>query len=357
MHILYTVCSWGLGHATRSLPIMRRLIDEGHELSIVSKDRSVELLRRELGDQVKDFVEIPDFPILSGNSPAEVMGRAMVYWPGFVKNIVDGHQQIKKLGDKSSFDLVISDGRYDGFLSDVPSFFISHQMRIMNPLRFGLMEKGSEVFNEYFFQFFSGVMIPDFGDEDNLSGDLGHNLVRIDESKLHYVGVLSDFRARRLKKEIDFLISITGPEPMRSVLEERLLSQAGELKGNIAATLGKSESIEVAQREGIKVYSFMSARQREELLNRSNMVISRSGYSTILDLAVIGSKALFLPTPGQVEQEYLGQYHNKKGTFYSVAQDEVDLCSDVEIAKKSKGIKRRCDVKASVDRVFDVIFS
>jgi len=357
MRILYTVCSWGLGHATRSLPVMRRLIDEGHELTLVSQGRSLEVLRRELGEQVEEFIEVADFPILSGSSPAEVMGRAMVYWPSFVKNIVEGHQKIKKIGEKSSFDLTISDGRYDGFLSDVPSFFISHQMRIMNPLRFGLMEKGSEVFNEYFFQFFSGVIVPDFGDEDNLSGDLGHNLVRIDKSKLHYVGVLSDFSSRRLKKEIDYLISVTGPEPMRSVLENKLLSQAGELKGTVAVTLGKSESVEVAEQEGIKVYSFLSAKQREELLNRSKMVISRSGYSTILDLAVIGSKALFLPTPGQVEQEYLGQYHNSRGTFYSVAQDEVDLCSDVDLAKKCSGIKRRCDVKASVDRVFDVIFS
>jgi len=52
MQIIYGVCSWGLGHATRSLPIMRKLISEGHELAIISNGRTLELLKKELGKKL-----------------------------------------------------------------------------------------------------------------------------------------------------------------------------------------------------------------------------------------------------------------------------------------------------------------
>ena len=90
-------------------------------------------------------------------------------------------------------------------------------------------------------------------------------------------------------------------------------------------------------------------------MNRAKLVISRSGYSTILDLAVIGTKALMIPTPGQVEQEYLGQYHNQKRTFYSVNQDKINLKRDVEIAKKTTAIRRKCDIDKSVENILDIV--
>jgi UDP-N-acetylglucosamine transferase subunit ALG13 len=219
-----------------------------------------------------------------------------------------------------------------------------------------MFERGSEIFNLFFFKRFAAVIIPDYRD-DNLSGDLSHNLKRIDENKIHYVGVLSDFKKKKEKKDIDFLISISGPEPQRTMLEEKLVSQVSDLKGKIIITLGKTEKKDKFNKKNIETYSFLSKEKREDFLNRSKLVISRSGYSTIMDLAIIGSKALMTPTPGQVEQEYLGQYHNKKGTFYSVNQNKINLKKDVEIAKKRSGIKRKCDVDKSVENIINVITS
>jgi predicted glycosyltransferase len=226
----------------------------------------------------------------------------------------------------------------------------------MNPLRINMFERGSEIFNLFFFKRFAGVISPDYKD-DNLSGDLSHNLRRIDENKIHYVGVLSDFKKRKTKKDIDYLISISGPEPQRTMLEKKLVSQVNDLKGKIVITLGKTEKNDKLNKKNIETYSFLSKEKREEFLNRTKLVISRSGYSTIMDLAVIGSKALMIPTPGQIEQEYLGKYHNKKGTFYSVNQNNIDLKRDIEIAKKRSGIKRKCDVDKSVEKIIDVITS
>jgi len=323
MKIVYGVCSWGLGHATRSLPVIRKLIDEDNKLTIISNGRSLELLKKELGDNI-EYIDMPDYPMLLSENSRQFMAKSMIYWPVFIRKMQKGLHQLTKMLEHKPCDRIISDARYDIYSKKIPSFFISHQIRIMNPLRIRMFETGSEIYNLFFFKRFRRVIVPDYK-EDNLSGDLSHNLRKLDESKIDYVGVLSDFQKKNTKKDIDYLISISGPEPQRTTLEEKLLSQVDQLDGNIVITLGKT--------------------------------ISRSGYSTILDLAVIGTKALMTPTPGQIEQEYLAKYHNKKGTFYSVNQNNIDLLKDVKKAKQTTGITRKCDVKKSVENILEIITS
>jgi len=355
MKIIYAVCSWGLGHATRSLPVIRKLIKENNEVTIISNGRSLELLKKELGEGI-DYFDIPDYPMLLSENARQFMAKSVVYWPSFIARMESGLQQLKKILEKRKCDRIISDARYDMYSRKIPSFFISHQIRIMNPLRIQMFERGSEIFNTFFFKRFAGVIVPDYK-EDNLSGELSHNLRRIDENKLHYAGVLSDFKKKNTKKDIDYLISISGPEPQRTMLEKKLLPQLRNLEGKIVVTLGKTETKDKLNKKNIETYSFLSKDKREDFLNRANLVISRSGYSTILDLAVIGTKALMTPTPGQIEQEYLGEYHNKKNTFYSVKQEDIDLKRDVEIAKKTTGFKRKCDVNKSVENILNVVNS
>ena len=355
MKIIYGICSWGLGHATRSLPVIRKLIDENNDLTIISNGRTLTLLKDELGKNI-EYINMQDYPILLSANSRQFIAKSMIYWPLFIRKMQLGLSQLTKMLRTRKCDMIISDGRYDIYSKKIPSFFISHQMRIMNPLRIQMLETGSEIFNLFFFKRFRGVIVPDYK-EDNLSGDLSHNLKRIDEEKIHYVGALSDFKKKNTKKDIDYLISISGPEPQRTLLERRLLSQVDQLKGSIVITLGKTEKKDNLNRKNIKTYSFLTKKKREDFLNRAKLVISRSGYSTILDLTVIGTKALMTPTPGQIEQEYLAKYHNEKGTFYSVSQSDIDLKEDAEIAKKMTGVKRKCDVKKTVEDIINVISS
>ncbi len=355
MKIIYGVCSWGLGHATRSLPVIRKLIDEDNDLTIISSGRSLELLKNELGENI-EYIDIPDYPMLLSKNARQFMAKSVIYWPNFIGGMRKGLKQLTKRLETRKCDRIISDARYEIYSRKIPSFFISHQIRIMNPLRIKMFESGSEIFNLFFFRRYCGVIVPDYKD-DNLSGDLSHNLKRIDENKIHYVGVLSDFKKMNAKKDIDYLISISGPEPQRGILEKKLLSQINQLEGKIVVTLGKTEKKNTDAQENVEIYSFLTKEKREELLNRAKLVISRSGYSTILDLAVIGTKALMTPTPGQIEQEYLAEYHNKNGTFYSVNQEKIDLKKDVDIAKRTTGVTRKCDVKKSVENIIRIINS
>jgi len=355
MKIIYGVCSWGIGHATRSLPVIRKLIDENNKITIISNGRSLELLKKELGENI-EYIDIPDYPMLLSENARQFMAKSMIYWPIFIRKMQSGLNKLTKMLKTKKCDLIISDARYDIYSKRIPSFFISHQIRIMNPLRIKMLETGSEIFNLFFFKRFRRVIVPDYK-EDNLSGDLSHNLRRLDEKKIYYVGVLSDFKKRNTKKDIDYLISISGPEPQRTLLEKKLLSQTDQLDGNIVITLGKTEKKDTLSKKNMTTYSFLTKEKREDLLNRAKLVVSRSGYSTILDLAVIGTKALMTPTPGQIEQEYLAEYHNKKGTFYSVDQNHIDLGRDVEIAKKTTGVTRKCDVKKTVENIMNIITS
>ena len=356
MKIVYSVCSWGLGHATRSLPMIRKLIDEGNELTIISHDRTLELLKKELGSNF-EYYDIPDYPMLLSGNSRQFMAKSVIYWPNFIYRMRRGLTKVTKILKNNKYDLIISDGRYESYSRKIPSFLITHQVRILNPLRIKMFERGSEIFNLFFFKRFAGILIPDYEDEDNLSGELSHNLHRIDEKKLHYVGVLSDFKKKNTKKDIDYLISITGPEPQRSILQNKLLPEINNLDGKVVVTLGKTEEKDKIKKDNVETYSFMTKEEREDILNRSKLVVSRSGYSTILDLAVIGNKALMMPTPGQTEQEYLAKYHNSKNNFYSISQDKIDLLRDIELAKKTTGIERECNVKKSVENIMSIITS
>ena len=353
MRAVYGVCSWGLGHATRSLPVIRKLIVEDYKLTIISSGRALQLLKEELGKDA-EYLNIPDYPILLSENAKQFMAKSLVYWPLFIRKMQSGLTKVTKLLQMKKYDLIISDGRYDSYSKKIPSFFISHQIRIMNPLRIKSLEYGSEIYNLFFFKRFCGILIPDYKQND-LSGDLSHNLKLIDENKLHYVGALSDFRKKKTKKDIEYLISLTGPEPQRTTLEKKLLSQIGNLEGDVVVTLGKTKKISIKTKQNITIYPIVTKEKREELLNRAKMVISRSGYSTIMDLAITGTKALMTPTPGQIEQEYLAEYHNEKGTFYSVNQDNVNLKRDLEIAKKTMGITRSCNVNKTVENIINII--
>jgi uncharacterized protein (TIGR00661 family) len=355
MKIIYGICSWGLGHATRSLPVVRRLIKDNNDLTIISNGRSLNLLKNELNNRVQ-YIDIPDYPMLISENSRQFIAKSIIYWPLFLKKMESGLQKLTKILKKNQYDMVISDGRYDIYSKKIPSYFISHQMRIMNPLRIKFLETGSEIYNKFFFKRYKDVIIPDYR-EDDLSGDLSHNLKKIDSNKLHYVGALSDFKKMKTKKDIDYLISISGPEPQRTIFENKIFSQLDYLNGNIVITLGKSDEKKEIKKESTKIYSFLTKDKRENLLNRAKIVISRSGYSTLLDLAVIGTKAMMTPTPGQIEQEYLSNYHNKKGTFYSINQNKIDLKRDIKKVNNTTGILRECDVDKTVDNIMNVLYS
>ena len=176
-----------------------------------------------------------------------------------------------------------------------------------------------------------------------------------DMSRVHYIGAISDFPHRDQEHDLDGYISVSGPEPQRSLYEDILRGQIDQLKGKWVMSLGTTKG-KVEKVGDVAIYPYLTTKERIDVLSRADFVISRSGYTTIMDLAMGGQKALFSPTPGQTEQEYLSEYHNTKGTYMSVNQESVDLLDGIRKAKKFKGVHRGSTDKA-VEATMQVLFS
>jgi uncharacterized protein (TIGR00661 family) len=360
MRVLYGVCSWGLGHATRSLPIIRKLINEGNEVTIVTTGSSLKLLKMELGESA-EYLDFEDYPLPYTDKSKVFLIRFCLFSPKLIKSIIDEHRRIMKILDQKKFDIIISDNRYGVFHRNIPSYFITHQLRVIAPGRVRFIENSFERFNTYFQKYFTNIMVPDY-EVNGISGDLAHNLNLLDTKKVRYFGIMSDFSKMDVQEDVDLLFSISGPEPQRQVLENIVFQQINEFDGNIFLSLGKRSKTELERKkktlnENIQLYDFLPGEERERILNRSKLIVSRSGYSTLMDIYALGKKAMFIPTPQQTEQEYLAKHHEELGNFLFVNQNELDLSENLKMAQRYKGPDRSYRLEKSTEQFLNVIHS
>ncbi len=349
MKIAFGVCSLGIGHATRSSPIISKLVDEGHDVVLVSYGRAAQLLRREFPDL--KMYEIPDFPIEYPEKAHQFIPYFFTHSNRIIEAMIKSHKTFLRVHEKEGFHMAISDSRFDVFHRKIPSFLIIHQLRIMVPVR--TFRFGTQLYNKYVSRFYNKLIVPDFR-EDSLSGRMSHDLLLIKDSQIEYVGPLSTFRRRDVERDINVLVSISGPEPQRTLFERKVLDALDDLDGKIVVTLGRPELNGKKYREN--VYHFVDAREREMLMNRAKLTISRSGYSTIMDLYVVGGKAMFVPTPGQPEQEYLAKYLESKRIAGYAEQENLNLQELINKSSNYSGFKGGYDPSRSVENVMRVVF-
>lgn len=353
MRILYGLCSWGLGHMTRSLPLMRNLVDDGNELIIYTSDRPLLALKDEFGDRCK-YIKSVEYP-----SPYTKNGtfalRLTLMMPAIINAIIKEHKQILQLSEDLDIDILISDSEYGVFDKSKPSFFIFHQLRYVPPDFLRILKNQTERFNYHFRNSFTNFIIPDFPNDGGLTGKLAHDLSYMPEDQVKYVGILSDYQKMNVTQDIDYLISLSGREPNRTIIEKKILDQINSLKGNIVLVRGMPENTARLKIPNVEVINYAGKGLRDELMNRAKFVIARSGYSTIMDMVETGKKGLLIPTPGQTEQEYLSEFLAEKNYFYSVNEDEIELEKDIESAKNYNGYKPQWLTKQSVGKIRNII--
>jgi UDP:flavonoid glycosyltransferase YjiC (YdhE family) len=335
--ILVSPLSWGLGHATRDLPIIRRFLADGHDVTIASSGRSLELLKQEVPEC--RFIVLEDYPTPYTKTRLFIL-KFGAFIPLMLKAIRRERLDAKALIEREKFDLVLADNRFGVRHRDVPSFFISHQLRFAAPRALYPFEVLGEMFNRLHHRKFNRVIVPDVPDEDrNLSGTLAHHLVfGKGDPRYYYAGILSSTQKMDLPEDVDLFITISGPEPQRTEFERIVLGQLETLKGlgRVVITLGKPEQRQERRpAPNVTVYGFLNRREQQEMMNRAKILVSRSGYTTVMEIAELGKKALFVPTPGQTEQVYLSDFYEATGQFHSVSQYRLDLARDVEADRKS----------------------
>ncbi|MDK1031770.1 MAG: glycosyltransferase [Planctomycetia bacterium] len=355
--ILVSPLSWGLGHATRDLPVIREFLRRGHHVTVAATGRGFTLLQQEVPEC--EFVELKDYPVPYSHSRF-FLPRFVWSMPKMLSAMKRERLAVGKFLRENRFDIIVSDNRFNVYHRGIPTFFISHQVRFKLPSHLAWFEPLTEKFNQNYYRRFLRVIIPDIEDEErNLTGRLAHGLWFSAPGKIYYAGILSSVQRMDVDEDIDYFISVSGPEPQRTVFEKIILAQASRLApARIVITLGKPEARGVRELgRGIKVHSYLDRRGQQEMMNRAKMVVCRSGYTTVMELAELGKKALFVPTPGQTEQEYLSRMYERKGLFHSVSQYDLDLKRDVELAAEMPGIDLVDTTASNVARLYEDVFA
>ena len=352
--LFYAVLNMGLGHASRSLPILREFIQKEWNVLLGSNGRALEFLRNELPEI--PFVETPQYNIeysQNGFMAPKLLAQA----PRLLKKIDEEQAFCQKIVSDFEPDLIFSDHCYGMYHRRVASYFLSHQIFFELPRGFNLFSGAAAKFNLKFHEKYSKVIIPDFPSENGglISGKLSR-LPAQNAQKYFYGGPLSSIPKLDCEESIDLLVSISGPEPQRTVFEKKILDQIDYIPGKKVVVLGKSESLALLKDEpGLKVYSHVPREKMITLFNCADLIVSRPGYSTLMELAETGKQALLVPTPGQTEQLYLAEHIMKKRWFYCVPQDDLFLSRDAQHAKNYAGLFKPDVTQWSVNNIFDRI--
>lgn len=354
MRVLFATSSWGLGHATRDLILLRALLGCGHEVTVLSTDRSLKLLRSELGDQC-DFVDLPDIPKPLWHSTPGFYARMIRALPGIFRTFYSEHAFVEELVRTRRIDRVVSDSRYGVWTKRVPSYHLMHTLHQIMPFRNCLAETVVEMLQRRVLSGARKILVPD-QDEDGLAGDLCHNLSAFRRDEIEYLGILSSVEKVPVQQDVDYFITVSGVEPQRTMLEEKVLQQARGLKGRVVIALGRPELPYTVTRDGeMEIHTYLGRKKQAEMLNRARMVVSRSGYTTLMELAEVGRKALTIPAMGQSEQEYLGVLHERSGAMHNVTQNKLDLLRDLEAAERYTGLPCTRPTARAVERFLRII--
>lgn len=330
--ILIAPLNWGLGHATRCMPIINLLLEKGVEVQIASDGRALHLLKKEYPNL--KIHELPGYNITYKGS--NVYGNMFWQLPKIQLAIQREKIAIRKIVQQQNIDIIISDNRFGCRNSLTKNIFITHQLKILLPST--TLSKTVSKFNQKMIKAFDECWVPDHEFENKLSGDLS----KVEHfENIQFIGPLSRMKKLDVDRKKEIVIVLSGPEPQRTYLQEMLIEQAQTINKRFLIIGGQTENQEDKDvAKNIRFKSFLQSNELNEVMAAAEMIICRSGYSTIMDLAVIGKQAILIPTPGQPEQEYLANYFDDSGIFYSMTQEDFDLEKALKKARAHAGISQ-----------------
>ena len=313
MKILIAPLNWGLGHATRCIPLVRQYLEQGDEVVLAGDGDSLLLLQRHF-PQLR-VIHLPSLE-LRYTANDQQRGFYLRAIPALLRFTIADHYYLRQQLAIEHFDLIISDNRFGLFTRQTRCVYITHQLYVRLPRRLRIFQPLARAVHACIIKRYHEVWVPDYADKKhNLAGALCHG-GRFDH-KVKYIGPLSRFSSiisegtpKELRRNTESLIVavLSGLEPQRTIFEQELLERFAQSGESLFLVQGLPRRPQTSiQRGNITIVPHLSDEELLPLLSRSTKIIARSGYSTIMDLAVLGllHKAELHPTPGQSEQEYL----------------------------------------------------
>lgn len=319
--ILVAPLDWGLGHTTRCVPLIERLISEGHQVLIAANGSSAAYLKKRFPHLSIDE-SIPAYNVTypdNGNMLAHFMKDTL----RLLSVIKAEHQWLDDFIREKKPDLVYSDNRYGLYSKHIDCFLITHQLFIRVPF---LLKPLVNFRVRAYIKLFKECLVPDFEGTQNLSGALSHatGLPR----NVKFIGPLSRFKARE-EYHVDesagyhFVAIVSGPEPQRSYFQELLTTILENIGRPSLIVCGQPEKTYDEQHRHLRIVSHLDDDALAKVILECRTLICRSGYSTIMDLDKLKKQAIIIPTPGQSEQEYLAYYHHRAGRHYTISQKHL----------------------------------
>lgn len=298
--ILIAVLNWGLGHASRSIPLIRDMEEAGFEPVLASDGEALLLLQREFPGITS--IELPSYDITYPAKGKFFKFHFFLKFPRILRSIYAEKQAVGKIVASREIHGIISDNRFGASSNTVPSVYITHQVNVLS----GVTTFFTSRMHRFFISKFNECWIPDTQEEKNLGGKMSHGMSL--SNPMGYLGIRSRFKKQDLPMKYDLTVLLSGPEPQRTILEDIMIKELVDFPGTILLIRGKMEQEFFSEQKGnIQLCNFLTGEDLEAALNQSRTIVTRPGFSTLLDLAVLGKRAFFIPTPGQSEQEYLAK--------------------------------------------------
>ena len=330
--ILVVPLDWGLGHATRCIPIINELLANGCDVWLAGEGLQEALLGAEFPGI--PFLSLPGYRVQYSRTKKALLWKMLIQLPRILAAIKKENNWLKKMVAEHRFDAVISDSRFGIHHQNIPCVFITHQLNIKSPIG-KWAEKFLQRWNYHYINRFSECWVPDHEDENNLAGELSHPAVK-PKTPLKYLGPVSRLERHPFPEIKNYLLIIlSGPEPQRSILENKIIDEIVHYPATTAIVRGLPSSHLIIPSTGtIKFYNHLPTKEMNEEMEKAEWVIGRCGYSTVMDLVKLQKKSILIPTPGQTEQEYLAKHLFQKQVAFCIDQDKFSVSSVLKLAKK-----------------------
>jgi UDP:flavonoid glycosyltransferase YjiC (YdhE family) len=328
--VLVAPLDWGLGHATRCIPVIHELLAQGAEPWLAGEKAQEQLLRSEFPQL--QFLHLAGYRIRYSKTSAGLIWKMIRQVPKMRNAIQYENEWLKKMIAKYRFAAVISDNRYGLYNEKIPCVFITHQLQIKSAAgkwTEALLQKS----NYRYIERFSTCWVPDESGEPNLGAALSHPK-QMPRVPVKYCGVLTRMnKTEAVEEKGHLLIILSGPEPQRTLLENKIVEEISEYPGTVTVVRGLPGGAHlIPSTNGINFYNHLPAMELNKEMERAEWVISRSGYSTVMDAVYLRKKCIFIPTPGQTEQEYLSESLLMKKVAYSTKQKNFSLRKALQAA-------------------------
>lgn len=313
---------WGLGHATRCIPIISALINNGFTVFLAAEGAQAHLLQTEF--PTLTLLPLKGYRVRYSKNKWGLPFVLLLQLPRILRSIRQEHSWLDHTIREQGIDLVISDNRYGLYSKKVSCIFLTHQLNIKAP--YAWMEALLRRIHYHFINRFSKCWVPDGEGVEGIAGILSHPTV-LPKIPVRYIGLPARFRGATDTENFlyDYCILLSGPEPQRTLLEQKCMEAARHLPASFIVVRGRPGDEQVPLvAPHITVCNHLPGKELEKVLQQSRCVVSRSGYTTVMELLAMHKKALLIPTPGQTEQEYLAEQLQQKGSCISVSQEAFD---------------------------------